>query len=76
MYRYKVEQGSLKAIFKLDCDSREPLLTSLAAFFYFHNASLDIPIQVYQDGLPILEEQVEEEKKKLFLFFKERGITR
>ena len=78
MYRYKVVQGTNKAIFTLDCNSQDHLLTILGAFFYYYRskAVLDRPVKVYQNGLPVLPEQVEEEKQKLIMFLRERKIVK
>lgn len=78
MYHYRAEQGSLAVTLELSCDAQEPLLTVLAAFYYHHRnkALLDAPVKVYQDRLPVMEEQVEAELEKIRMFFVERRIVK
>ena len=71
MYEYIVCQGkSLQITLSLPCDRPEPLITVLAAFFYYHRrkALLEAPA-VYQDGAKVLEAQVASEFEKLKMFF-------
>ena len=78
MYLYRVKQEDLEGSIQLDETVQDPLLITLAAFFYHlpNKASFDKPISVYQDDVRIDDDQVVNTTKKLKIFFSEMKIIK
>jgi hypothetical protein len=71
MYRYVACQGDLRVAVTLSPDFPEHLLVAVAALFhkYPKDAAFDKPIEVYQDALPVMEDQVKETVERLKSIF-------
>jgi hypothetical protein len=82
MYRYKVVQDLPKSVIEvklnLSSDRQEHLLTAVSALFYEFpkDATFDRSIEVYQDALPVLDDQVEETVVRIKKIFKEMEVIR